>query len=43
MTTESLGNRVKRLLTANVHALVSSLEARAPQAVRRSTCASSTR
>lgn len=33
MTTEGLGNRVKRLLTANVHALVSSLEARAPQAV----------
>ncbi|EHP41936.1 PspA/IM30 family protein [Cupriavidus basilensis OR16] len=33
MTTEGLGNRVKRLLTANVHALVSSLEARTPQAV----------
>ncbi len=33
MTTEGLGNRVKRLLTANVHALVSSLESRTPQAV----------
>jgi phage shock protein A len=33
MTTERLGNRVKRLLTANVHALVSSLESRTPQAV----------
>jgi len=33
MTTDRLGTRVKRLLSANVHALVSSLESRAPQAV----------
>lgn len=33
MTTDRLGSRIKRLLSANVHALVSSLESRAPQAV----------
>ncbi|MEF9387323.1 PspA/IM30 family protein [Ralstonia solanacearum species complex bacterium KE056] len=33
MTIDRLGNRVKRLLSANVHALVSSLESRVPQAV----------
>lgn len=33
MTTAALGDRIRRLLTANVHALVSTLEAKAPQAV----------
>lgn len=33
MTSERLGSRVKRLLAANVHALVNSLESRTPQAV----------
>ena len=33
MTNAGLGDRIRRLLTANVHALVSTLESRAPQAV----------
>ncbi len=33
MTTEHFGIRVKRLLTANVHALIGSLESRMPQAI----------
>ncbi|MBF5011478.1 PspA/IM30 family protein [Burkholderia pseudomultivorans] len=33
MTTEHFGIRVKRLLTANVHALIGSLENRMPQAI----------
>ncbi|VWD43112.1 hypothetical protein BCO18175_07041 [Burkholderia contaminans] len=33
MTTEHFGIRVKRLMTANVHALIGSLESRMPQAI----------
>ncbi|WP_205192868.1 PspA/IM30 family protein, partial [Burkholderia sp. LMG 13014] len=33
MTTEHFGIRVKRLMTANVHALIGSLENRMPQAI----------
>jgi len=33
VTTEHFGIRVKRLLTANVHALIGSLESRMPQAI----------
>ena len=43
MNSEGLHSRIARLLAANVHALVGSIESRTPLAVPSNTCASSTR